>query len=84
MPRRRKSARAFTFPRGYYTQWAGQFEYLKAAEARLKIVIPFTLLIIFVLLYLNTQSVVKTAIVLLAVPFSLIGAFWLLYLLATT
>ncbi len=69
------------FPSGYYTQWAGQFEYLKAAEARLKIVIPFTLLIIFVLLYLNTQSVVKTAIVLLAVPFSLIGAFWLLYLL---
>ena len=69
------------FPTGYYTQWAGQFEYLKAAEARLKIVIPFTLLIIFVLLYLNTQSVVKTAIVLLAVPFSLIGAFWLLYLL---
>ncbi len=69
------------FPAGYYTQWAGQFEYLKAAEARLRIVIPSTLLIIFALLYLNTQSVVKTAIVLLAVPFSLVGAFWLLYLL---
>ena len=69
------------FPAGYYPQWAGQFEYLRAAEARLKIVIPFTLLIIFVLLYLNTQSVVKTGIVLLAVPFSLIGAFWLLDLL---
>jgi Cu(I)/Ag(I) efflux system membrane protein CusA/SilA len=69
------------FPPGYYMQWAGQFEYLKAAEARLKVVIPFTLLIIFVLLYMNTQSVAKTAIVLLAVPFSLIGAFWLLYLL---
>ena len=69
------------FPSGYYTQWAGQFEYLKAAEARLKLVIPFTLLIIFVLIYMNTQSVAKTAIVLLAVPFSLIGAFWLLYLL---
>ena len=69
------------FPPGYYTQWAGQFEYLKAAEARLQVVIPFTLLIIFVLLYLNTRSVVKTAIVLLAVPFSLIGAFWLIYLL---
>ena len=76
-----KIRQSVQFPTGYYTQWAGQFEYLKAAEARLKVVIPFTLLIIFVLLYLNTQSVVKTAIVLLAVPFSLIGAFWLLYLI---
>ena len=69
------------FPPGYYMQWAGQFEYLKAAEARLKVVVPFTLLIIFVLIYMNTQSVTKTLIVLLAVPFSLIGAFWTLYLL---
>jgi Cu(I)/Ag(I) efflux system membrane protein CusA/SilA len=69
------------FPAGYYIQWAGQFQYLQAAKERLKIVIPFTLLIIFVLLYLNTRSVVKTFIVLLAVPFSLVGAFWLLYLL---
>ena len=69
------------FPPGYYMQWAGQFEYLKAAEARLKIVVPFTLLIIFVLIYMNTQSVTKTIIVLLAVPFSLVGAFWMLYLL---
>ncbi len=76
-----KIKREVHFPAGYYTQWAGQFEYLKAAEARLKVVIPFTLLIIFVLIYMNTQSVAKTAIVLLAVPFSLIGAFWLLYLL---
>src|SRR5213079_2650081 len=69
------------FPPGYYIQWAGQFEYLKSAEKRLKIVVPFTLLIIFVLIYINTKSAVKTFIVLLAVPFSLIGAFWLLYLL---
>jgi Cu(I)/Ag(I) efflux system membrane protein CusA/SilA len=69
------------FPAGYYIQWAGQFEYLKAAEARLKIVVPFTLLIIFVLIFMNTQSVTKTIIVLLAVPFSLVGAFWTLYLL---
>ena len=69
------------FPPGYYMQWAGQFEYLKAAEARLKVVVPFTLLIIFVLIFMNTQSVTKTIIVLLAVPFSLIGAFWTLYLL---
>jgi Cu(I)/Ag(I) efflux system membrane protein CusA/SilA len=69
------------FPPGYYIQWAGQFEYLKAAEKRLAVVIPFTLLIIFVLIYLNTRSAARTAIVLLAVPFSLVGAFWLLYLL---
>ena len=65
------------FPPGYYIQWAGQFEYLKSAEQRLQAVVPFTLLIIFVLIYLNTKSAVKTAIVLLAVPFSLVGAFWL-------
>src|SRR5580700_159860 len=69
------------FPSGYYIQWAGQFQYLQAAEKRLAILIPFTLLIIFVLIYLNTQSVTKTFIVLLAVPFSLVGAFWLLYVL---
>ena len=69
------------FPPGYYIQWAGQFEYLKAAEARLKVVVPFTLLIIFVLIYMNTQSITKTIIVLFAVPFSLVGAFWMLYLL---
>ncbi|HEX4121741.1 MAG TPA: CusA/CzcA family heavy metal efflux RND transporter [Verrucomicrobiae bacterium] len=69
------------FPPGYYIQWAGQFEYLKSAEQRLKIVVPFTLMIIFTLIYMNTRSAVKTLIVLLAVPFSLIGAFWLLYLL---
>ena len=69
------------FPQGAYIQWAGQFEYLKSAESRLAVVIPFTLLIIFLLIYLNTRSVARTAIVLLAVPFSLVGAFWLLYLL---
>jgi Cu(I)/Ag(I) efflux system membrane protein CusA/SilA len=70
-----------SFPPGYYMQWAGQFEYLKSAEKRLKVVIPFTLLIIFLLIYLNTKSVPRTVIVLLAVPFSLVGAFWFLYLL---
>ena len=69
------------FPPGYYVQWAGQFEYMKNAEQRLAVVIPFTLLIIFVLIYMNTKSVARTAIVLLAVPFSLVGAFWFLYLL---
>src|SRR2546421_2574707 len=69
------------YPPGYYIQWAGQFEYLQAAKERLKIVIPFTLLIIFMLIYISTRSVLKTAIVLLTVSFSLVGAFWLLYLL---
>jgi Cu(I)/Ag(I) efflux system membrane protein CusA/SilA len=69
------------YPPGYYVEWAGQFQYLQAAKERLKMVIPLTLLIIFVLIYLNTRSVTKTAIVLLAVPFSLVGAFWLLYTL---
>jgi len=68
-------------PPGYYVQWAGQFEYLKAAERTLQVVIPFTLLIIFVLIYVNTKSALKTVIVMLAVPFSLVGAFWTLYLL---
>ncbi len=70
-----------SFPPGYYMQWAGQFEYLKSAEKRLTVVIPFTLLIIFLLIYLNTKSVTRTVIVLLAVPFSLVGAFWFLHLL---
>jgi Cu(I)/Ag(I) efflux system membrane protein CusA/SilA len=69
------------FPAGCYIQWAGQFEYLKSARERLAVVIPFTLLIIFVLIYMSTRSAARTAIVLLAVPFSLVGAFWLLYLL---
>jgi Cu(I)/Ag(I) efflux system membrane protein CusA/SilA len=76
-----KLGQTIQFPPGYYIQWAGQFEYLQAALKKLKVVIPFTLLIIFVLLYINTKSLTKTAIVLLAVPFSLIGAFWLIYLL---
>jgi Cu(I)/Ag(I) efflux system membrane protein CusA/SilA len=76
-----KIGKSVQFPPGYYLQWAGQFEYLKSAEQRLRVVVPFTLVIIFVLIYLNTRSAVKTTIVLLAVPFSLVGAFWFLYLL---
>ena len=77
----KRIAERVKFPAGYYTEWAGQVQYIKQAEERLKIVVPLTLLIIFMLIYFNTRSVVKTAIVLLAVPFSLIGAFWLLWLL---
>jgi len=67
-------------PTGYSIFWSGQFEYMQRAEQRLLIVIPLTLLIIIFIIYLNTQSWIKTAIVLLAVPFSLVGAFWMLYL----
>ena len=68
-------------PQGYHLIWSGQFEYMERAKERLKLVIPLTLVIVFVLLYFNTGSVTKVFIVLLAVPFSLIGAFWLIYLL---
>jgi Cu(I)/Ag(I) efflux system membrane protein CusA/SilA len=69
------------FRPGYYVQWAGQFEYMRDTQQRLQFVIPMTLLIIFALIYLNARSLPRTFIVLLAVPFSLVGAFWLIYLL---
>ena len=68
-------------PAGYTLEWSGQYEYMQRATERLKIVIPITLAIVIVLLFLNTRKVAKVGIVLLAVPFSLIGAFWLLWLL---
>jgi Cu(I)/Ag(I) efflux system membrane protein CusA/SilA len=68
-------------PPGYHLVWSGQYEYMERAKERLKIVIPLTLLIVFILLYFNTAHVGKVLIVLLAVPFSLIGAFWCIYLL---
>jgi Cu(I)/Ag(I) efflux system membrane protein CusA/SilA len=68
-------------PSGYHLVWSGQYEYMERAKERLKIVIPLTLLIVFILLYFNTAHVGKVFIVLLAVPFSLIGAFWCIYLL---
>jgi len=66
-------------PTGYTLVWSGQYENLARVRERLKVVIPLTLALIALLLYLNTKSGVKTAIVLLAVPFSLVGAVWLLY-----
>lgn len=68
-------------PEGYRLEWSGEYEYMVKTHERLKIVIPLTILIIFVLIYFNTKSITKTMIVLLAVPFSLVGSFWLLYLL---
>ncbi len=69
------------FPPGYYATWSGQFEYMERAEARMKIVIPFTLLIIFLLLYLNFRRVTEALIVMLSVPFALVGGVWLVWLL---
>jgi Cu(I)/Ag(I) efflux system membrane protein CusA/SilA len=68
-------------PAGYSVSWSGQFEYLERATAKLKVVVPFTLLIIFVLLYLTFKRVDEALIIMLALPFSLVGGFWLLYLL---
>jgi len=68
-------------PPGYNIFWSGQYEYMLHARQRLLIVVPLTLLLIALIIFLNTQSLLKTAIVLLAVPFSLVGAFWTLYLL---
>lgn len=68
-------------PTGYTLQWSGQYENMERAKERLKIVVPITLLLIFALLYMNTKSMAKTGIILLAVPFSAVGAIWLLYLL---
>ncbi|MEO6237608.1 MAG: CusA/CzcA family heavy metal efflux RND transporter, partial [Vicinamibacterales bacterium] len=78
---KRVVARMVKLPEGYYLEWSGQYEYMMRAAARLKMVIPITLLIVIVLLYFSTRNLAKVAIVLLAVPFSLIGAFWLIYLL---
>jgi Cu(I)/Ag(I) efflux system membrane protein CusA/SilA len=74
-------ARAVKLPAGYTLEWSGQYEYMQRAGERLRIVIPVTLALVIVLLYLNTRKAAKVGIVLLAVPFSLIGAFWLLWFL---
>jgi Cu(I)/Ag(I) efflux system membrane protein CusA/SilA len=68
-------------PAGYRIAWAGQFEHLQRAQARLAWVVPLTLLIVVLLLYVNLKSVFETALVLLAVPFSLVGAVWLMWAL---
>jgi Cu(I)/Ag(I) efflux system membrane protein CusA/SilA len=68
-------------PPGYHVEWSGQFEYLQRAKARLQTVIPLTLFIIFILLYLNFQRLTETFIVMLSVPFALTGGMWLMYLM---
>ena len=66
-------------PPGMTVQWSGQFEYLERAKARLKIVVPVTLLIIFLLLYLNFRRLTETLIVMLSLPFALVGGVWLMW-----
>jgi Cu(I)/Ag(I) efflux system membrane protein CusA/SilA len=68
-------------PPGYQLIWSGQFEYMERVKGRLLVIVPITVFIIFVLLYMNTRSVAKTVIVFLAVPFSAVGAIWFLYFL---
>jgi Cu(I)/Ag(I) efflux system membrane protein CusA/SilA len=67
------------FPTGTYVQWSGQFEYMQRAIAKLKIVVPLTLLIIFLLLYLNFGRFTETLIVMLSLPFALVGGLWLMW-----
>ena len=72
-------AKEVKFPPGYYVTWSGQFEYLERAEARLKIVVPVTLLIIFLLLFLNFRALTETLIVMLSLPFAVVGGIWLMW-----
>ncbi len=68
-------------PAGYNLVWSGEFEYMQKAQRRLLLVIPLTIFLIFIIIFLNTRSLIKTAIVFIAVPFSLVGAVWLLFIL---
>lgn len=76
---KRAVAQKVVFPSGYYVTWSGQFEYMERAIAKMKIVIPVTLLSIFLLLYLNFRRITETLIVMLSVPFALVGGVWLMW-----
>jgi len=73
--------REVNLPPGYFIEWAGQYEYLQRVKNKLKIVVPLTIVIVFLLLFINFKSIAKTLIVLLSVPFALVGSIWLLYFL---
>ncbi len=75
---KQRVSKQLTLPQGYVLSWSGQYENMLRVRERLMVVVPLTLFLICMLLYMNTKSLVKTGIVLLAVPFSLIGAVWLL------
>jgi Cu(I)/Ag(I) efflux system membrane protein CusA/SilA len=78
---KRVVAEKIKLPPGYYISWSGQYEFMLRVKEKLKVVIPITLLIIFVLLYFNFGSVIETLIVILSVPFALVGSIWLMYIL---
>ncbi|HEY5634231.1 MAG TPA: efflux RND transporter permease subunit [Burkholderiaceae bacterium] len=78
---RKAVAQQVQFPPGYYITWSGQFEYMERAIAKMKIVVPLTLLTILVLLYLNFRRLTESLIVMLSVPFALVGGVWLMWLL---
>jgi len=78
---KRVVAEKVSLPAGYSLVWSGQYEAMERVRERLKVVLPVTLFLVLMLLYLNTRSFAKTAIIVLAVPFSAVGAIWLLYLL---
>ncbi len=74
-------AEKIQLPSGYNIIWSGQFQYMEEASKRLSLIIPLTVLIIFVIIYVSTKSLIKTCIVFAAVPFSMVGAFWYLWFL---
>jgi Cu(I)/Ag(I) efflux system membrane protein CusA/SilA len=78
---KRVIAQHVTLPPGYVLAWSGQYEAMQRVRERMRLVLPVTLLLVLLLLYMNTRSLAKTLIILLAVPFSAVGAIWLLYLL---
>ncbi len=76
---KQKLAERVTIPAGYTVAWSGQFEYMERAAERLRIVVPITLLLIFILLYSAFRNITEPTIVMLAIPFSLIGGIWFVY-----
>ncbi|HTJ16089.1 MAG TPA: efflux RND transporter permease subunit [Steroidobacteraceae bacterium] len=74
-------ARSVSLPAGYSLSWSGQFEYLERAQAKLRVVVPFTLLVIFVLLYFTFRRIDEALVIMATLPFALIGGFWYVYLL---
>ena len=74
-------AKSVNLPAGYSISWSGQFEYLERAQAKLRVVVPFTLLVIFVLLFLTFRRIDEALLIMATLPFALIGGFWYIYLL---
>jgi Cu(I)/Ag(I) efflux system membrane protein CusA/SilA len=68
-------------PQGYYITWSGQYEYMMRAQARLRLIVPITLAVIFLLLYFNFKNITESVIVMLSLPFAVIGGIWIMYLL---